>query len=126
MKTSLLTILLGVFAPVIAAHAQPINAPVTFKVAADAKIRAADNSIAKLTDLHIGQKVALAYQDNQGKPSADKIHIVAPRKAGAVNRKIESLEGQAKPDGELHTLGMITGTDVGLGTITVDVRLPKR
>ena len=131
MKTPTLALIAAaLLTPVLAVYANSTNAtPVskTFTVGADAKIHTVDNPSAKLADLKVGDKVGIAYHDNNGTLTVDKIHVINGPKE--VAPKGSHPKGGPKADtAELHVHGLITAVDATAGTLTIDVQAhhPKK
>ena len=125
MKTTTLALIAAaLLTPMLAGYAGSTNAaPVskTFTVAAAAKIHTVDNPAAKLADLKVGDKVGIAYHDNNGTLTADKIHVINGPKE--VAPKGARQMGEPKPEtAELHAHGLITAVDATAGTLTIDVQ----
>ncbi len=126
MKTTIMSVIAAaVLAPFMMASAAPVDAAITFKMSPNVKIHAADNSAIGLADLKVGEKVGIAYQENNGVAVAEKIHVIAPT-------NVEPAKGQpgkapANPDPFIHAHGVITHVNAAEGTLTADVRVaPKK
>ena len=130
-NTTLALIAAALLTPMLAVYANSTNAaPVskTFTVPAAAKIHTVDNAAATLADLKVGDKVGIAYHDNNGTLTADKIHVINGPKEGAPKGS-HPKKGEPKPEtAELHAHGLITAVDATAGTLTIDVQAhhPKK
>ncbi len=125
MKNPILAIIaVSLFTPVLA-QAKPVIGVATFKLAANVKIHAANDSTARLADLRIGERVAISYQDNNGILIAEKIHEVVLPNADDGTGKTETPVPKAKADTDLHAHGVITAIDSSAQTFTADIRVAR-
>jgi hypothetical protein len=124
MKNSILSIIaVTLLIPVMVARAAPAAAVVTFKMAQNVKILAADNSALTLAGLKVGERVGIAYQENNGVAVAQKIRVIVPKKADAGKSKVG--KGRVKPDVFLHARGVITAVNTAEGTLTTNVHAAR-
>jgi hypothetical protein len=126
MKTSLLSIIAAsLITPFMTVTAAPVESNVTFKVAPNAKIHAADNSTITLADLKTGEKVGIAYQETNGVAVAEKIHVIGVTHPEPAKPKTPNTP--AKVDPLLHARGVITQVNAADGSLTATVRImPKK
>jgi hypothetical protein len=102
-------------------HADKNATSVTFKVGADAKIATATQKGAALTDLKVGDKVAIAYTEADGANTAARIKVITETKK-AEGEKKEGEHKKHDADTYKHAHGAITAIDTTANTVTVEVR----
>jgi 3-dehydroquinate synthase class II len=121
MRKIVALIAAAVLLPLLAAQAKDKPAPVskTFKVEASTKIHVGDNKTATLADIKAGDKVGIAYHDDNGTLVADHIKVEGEKKH---EKKAEGEHKKHEPKpGELRAHGVVTAVDATAGTVTVDV-----
>ena len=92
--------------------AKAAGTDLTFQVPATCTISVVGNASAKLSDVKVGDKVGVAYDENNGTLTAASVHVIDP------TAKKEHKKGE-KPADHKHAGGTVAGVDATANTLTV-------
>jgi len=84
----------------------------TFQVPATCTISVTGNASAKLSDVKVGDKVGVAYDENNGTLTAASVRVIDP------TAKKEHKKGEKSADHK-HTAGTVAAVDTTANTLTV-------